>query len=260
MRKKSENALSQLYSLDAESVKCTITNVQTAARDQDCSGILKFASQALITIKDALVTVVDVRIHVLLKQGRFHEAIQDAQSMITHEPTLATGYLRLGDMYRMQGKQQSAIDTELAVGKSKARVDFVARLPIEIVDSIVVLLPAKEKPVYCSVSSTWCNNLAKLATEIQESMTIDDTSKGLSMCITPGVWNGVEDLTFKATNRHVLIRYMHSMSIGDFDAPEDLTATYEDLVLGNLERLAFWDDDTERVFVRGIYPGSLTHL
>ncbi|KAI8143357.1 hypothetical protein BJV82DRAFT_713554 [Fennellomyces sp. T-0311] len=238
MRKKSENALSQLYSLDAESVKCTITNVQTAARDQDCSGILKFASQALITIKDALVTVVDVRIHVLLKQGRFHEAIQDAQSMITHEPTLATGYLRLGDMYRMQGKQQSAIDTydlgiqsasadhphysqmfdnrELAVGKSKARVDFVARLPIEIVDSIVVLLPAKEKPVYCSVSSTWCNNLAKLATEIQESMTIDDTSKGLSMCITPGVWNGVEDLTFKATNRHVLIRYMHSMSIGGF--------------------------------------------
>ena len=122
----------------------------------------------------------------LTREAQFDLALQDAALMTRIVPSSSVGYLRAGNIYQQQGRQRAAVmvyeqgldkvspsqsgyaqlnryrSHALEVEDSK-RIDFISRLPMEIVVlNIVPLLLDPLEPMtldqrypYLSVSTTW---------------------------------------------------------------------------------------------------------
>lgn len=130
-----------------------------------------------------LLTVLNVRARSLAQCGRFEQAMQDANFMMEQAPTLAVGYLCGGWIYAMQGRQQAAIEiytlgldkiqpetdeesyAQLQQGKMTAelqqskRIDFIAKLPFDILPNVVSRFFYNHMPgehvYYLDISRTW---------------------------------------------------------------------------------------------------------
>ncbi|KAI8150433.1 hypothetical protein BJV82DRAFT_573575 [Fennellomyces sp. T-0311] len=228
-------------------------------------------------------TVLEHRAYAFGMQGLLEEAVKDAQNMIALAPAISTGYFQLGNIYRMQGKQLSAIkayDTglkivptshpyhdqmmknrELATERSKSRIDFVARLPVEIVDSIISLLPSEAKSISLTVSSVWRNKILKCS-DTWKTLTCGSEKDDWATALIPHIGTHVEDLTINTTDRRVFLRYLHCMNAGDFDKLKALKLA--DLELKNVNNLAFRGDDSgiiQPLLLRSILSCStLTHV
>ena len=226
------------YNVRADSMSHILKHVEVAVNGQDYSQILQVTSEALLHIHEALVSMLDLRAYVLLMKGKFSEAIKDAEDLISYEPVLATGYLRLGDLYQMQGKQQSAINMydiglrsasvehpdyiriinskELAVQKDEKRIDFLASLPTEIVDDIITLLPTQSRYVYLQVSSIWRSKIFE-CTNIWKKFSCDTIAEDdyLTSAV-PYFAAHVEELTIDTRKRRAFLHYLRTMKNGNF--------------------------------------------
>ncbi|KAI8138293.1 hypothetical protein BJV82DRAFT_299440 [Fennellomyces sp. T-0311] len=232
-----------VYNVDADSVKCALNKVEVAMEHRDYRQVSESALVALDQIQVSFMAMLDLRAYALGMQGKFNEAIKSAQRMITCEPTLATGYLRLGDLYGIQGKQLDAIDAydlglqsasadhadyaqlidgkESAIKRSQTRVDFVARLPIEIVDDTITLLPNKSKFVLLTISSIWRNKIFRCSS-VWKTLSNDTSDDGIASVI-PHIAAHVEDLTIATTDRRVFLRYILGLTGGNFSKIKSLT-------------------------------------
>ncbi|KAI8150411.1 hypothetical protein BJV82DRAFT_587086, partial [Fennellomyces sp. T-0311] len=227
-----------VYNLDTDSAKHAFSKVGIAIDERDYRRAIEFASTTLVKIQESLVmTVLEHRAYALGMEGKFDLAVKDAQDMISYKPTSAVGYLRLGDLYRIQGKQLCAIDTytkglqsvsennpnypqlvednELATKQSNSRVDFIAKLPIEIVDDIVALLPDGSKSTSLGVSSIWRNKIFECSNTWKTLTTGDGADNHLTSIITH-IASHVEDLTINTTDRQVFFRYLIGINAGSF--------------------------------------------
>ncbi|KAI9243285.1 hypothetical protein BDA99DRAFT_334665 [Phascolomyces articulosus] len=136
--------------------------IQNVYRNHNLDQIIDFATDAVNHVQQwELILVLDRRAHVFGIKGLFSKAVQDAEEIIRIAPTQTIGYLRLGRLFSMQGKQHAAIQiyeealtnvekqdnddsayTELVQGKMRAvekneqRLDFISILPLEIVEII----------------------------------------------------------------------------------------------------------------------------
>ncbi|KAI8143349.1 hypothetical protein BJV82DRAFT_668971 [Fennellomyces sp. T-0311] len=225
-------------SFEPDSLVQLFTKVTTAVSRQDYVQITEYTAQAIVRIHESLVAMLNHRVYALSMQGKFEEAIKDAQTLIGYEPTLATGYLRLGEMYQMQGKQQNAIDTynlglqsalenhpdytqmvygkESATKQNEARIDFIAMLPVEIIDNIIALLPAKSTFVWLSVSEVWRARIYRCKSIWKVWRTGNSTNVDWSIATISDIAANVEDLTINTTNYRVFSHYLHSMNDGKF--------------------------------------------
>ncbi|KAI8148498.1 hypothetical protein BJV82DRAFT_663865 [Fennellomyces sp. T-0311] len=236
---KTDGPVFPVYNLDPEPIMHAFSKVGTSIDERDYKQAVEFASLALSKIQELLLVVVlEHRAVALAGQGKFDEAAKDAQEMITYKPTLARGYLRLGEIYCMQGKQLRAIDAydvglqsvseddpdyahmvdgkALAMKRNETRVDFIDGLPIEIVDDIITLLSNNSMPACLTVSSAWRKRIFKCSKAWKALTSGDSREADPITSVIPYIASHVEDLTINTSDRHVFLRYLLGMSTGDF--------------------------------------------
>ncbi|KAG2223532.1 hypothetical protein INT45_000852 [Circinella minor] len=175
-----------LYVLDVNTISTSFTKVGKAIDNLDYKLAANWASASIDQIRRSLLfTVLEHRAYALSKLDKFEAAIKDAKEMISIAPNLSRGYLILCNIYAIQGKQQHIIDLYetalenikdfsspqqqlLTQEKSKAEqqnkkcVDFVTKLPKELLYSIFSHLDQRSKSICCwDVSKKWRNVLLK---------------------------------------------------------------------------------------------------
>ncbi|KAI9275799.1 hypothetical protein BDA99DRAFT_532750 [Phascolomyces articulosus] len=146
-------------------------------------------------LQSQLLILLDIRARAYSLQCQSDTACADAQTMINCVPQLPNGYVRLGNILSMYGRQKEAIricnrglqsiqskssqnddftTTAMscagvkqksiqklkvclneAIFMEKKRVDFFSRLPIECIYNIISLLPMQEKGECILVSEIW---------------------------------------------------------------------------------------------------------
>ncbi|KAI8150000.1 hypothetical protein BJV82DRAFT_6468 [Fennellomyces sp. T-0311] len=181
-----------------------------------------------------LVALLDNRAHALGVQGKFEAAVKVAQQIIVHMPTLSTGYIRIANLYRMQGMQRHAIDAYaaglhsvspddprylhlgdgMAGAKQQAekRIDFVGLLPVEIVEDIVTLLPTEYRLRSLQVSKTWRKKVLECARAWRECNDYDVTDASMIAQVAPHV----KHLTIGTGNEQTWSDYLISIMEGHF--------------------------------------------
>ncbi|KAI8144405.1 hypothetical protein BJV82DRAFT_607229 [Fennellomyces sp. T-0311] len=233
------------YHLDFDSVKNTFSKVRIAIDQCSYGQAVDLASATICQIQQlVLATVLNHRAYARGMQGKFDEAIDDAQRVINYQPTIAMGYLQLGNLYRMQGKQSRAIDTfetglrcvstdnsqytlmiegkEAATKQNETRVDFLAKLPLEIVDDIIALLSQEHKSACVDVSTVWRRNVLRCS-KAWVALTGDDgTGDDPLSNLLPFIAPHVEHLTVNTSSDYVWQRYLFGMRNRKFSKIQSL--------------------------------------
>ncbi|KAI7848911.1 hypothetical protein BDC45DRAFT_521904 [Circinella umbellata] len=200
--------------------------------------------------------------------SQFTQAVKDAREIITYKPTLATGYLRLGSLYQMQGRQKDAIEAyslglqsvsqddpeyaQLVCGKDAAsqqndkRVDFVALLPVEIANRIILKLSYTSKAAGLTVSNTWRKRVLS-CTEAWTTIVTgnDDPADRRVASYVSQLARHVQCLTTNSQDQKLCSKYMLSMRNGQFDKLQwlSLKASVTKLMTQSISAtmtLAFW--------------------
>ncbi|KAI8144353.1 hypothetical protein BJV82DRAFT_607111 [Fennellomyces sp. T-0311] len=171
-------------------------------------------------------------------QGNYDEAETDAQTIISLEPTISLGYQSLGDVYQIQGKQERAIrayelglervsadepkydlmleSKETAAKQNRIGVDFIAKLPVEIVDEIIGFLPQDYKFVCLQVSETWKAKLLTCRRAWRTATVNRIADKAQLMAVIDDIAACVEELTINIDDKQVLNTCLLSMKHGNF--------------------------------------------
>ncbi|KAI8142212.1 hypothetical protein BJV82DRAFT_615974 [Fennellomyces sp. T-0311] len=145
----------------------------------DYDAAIDRSRQALDQLERLKSTVLDTSAEAYAMKGQFRKAVEAAKGMIDCAPTAAVGYLRYGHTLGMQGRHEHAIqvydqgiekvpiDSEqyASLQDQKAashaqldkRVDFLTRLPLDIVQVIIEKLDiVEDKMLAClNVSTHW---------------------------------------------------------------------------------------------------------
>ncbi|KAI9259630.1 hypothetical protein BDA99DRAFT_513757 [Phascolomyces articulosus] len=214
--------------------------VKNAHNDHDYNKMIQFGSAMITSIQQLqLVSVHEYRAFALGMNGKFDAAVEDAETMIKYAPMMPQGYLRLGNLLEMQGKQaralevyQEALDNvstddpcysqfvqgkEMAQEKLDRRFDLFATLPLEIIDKIIVLLPEVERANLFEVSTMWSKRLTncQLAwSELQNQH--DDAANVMVVQALPSIAEHIKNLTISTVTSEVWFRYLDYMNGGHF--------------------------------------------
>ncbi|KAI8139762.1 hypothetical protein BJV82DRAFT_716389 [Fennellomyces sp. T-0311] len=215
----------------------SFNTVKYSVEHKNYARAIKIASETIDRIqKSLMITVFDHRAYSYGMQGQFQLAINDAEKIIARAPDLAVGYLRLGSVYVMQGRQRSAIRTfecglqnvsetssgykqlvrckESALRSSESRVDFVARLPTEIVHDVVMLLPRDNKVSCLNVSRIWRKTLLECKDLWRDLVSADGQTDYQITSVLPNIATHIENLDLCTSNNHIWIRYLRCMRSG----------------------------------------------
>ncbi|KAG2210730.1 hypothetical protein INT45_000349, partial [Circinella minor] len=169
-------------------------------------------------------------------------------------PEWSIGYLRLGNLLYMQGKQSAAIIVyeealkkiskqdpdyqQLVQGKKKAeeenekRVDMITMLPIDLVYDIIQYLPEITKVVACiDVSKEWREKISQ-SQELWDTLSdnfdgCDNESAVLISRLVPHIAYYVNNVTISMENKKVGNTYLQYMEKGHFERIKNLTLTGE---------------------------------
>ncbi|KAI8144354.1 hypothetical protein BJV82DRAFT_607113 [Fennellomyces sp. T-0311] len=217
-----------------------IDEIQRAIVHRDYSRAIEMASTAFESHQQLWPSILDCRAYALAMQGNFGDAVTDAQDIIANEPTIARGYIRLGRIYEMQGKQLDAIDIynvglqsvptrsrdyslikngkATATRRNKRRVDFISRLPVKITDEIITRLPEESK-LLClrGVSPVWSRIFFQCA-KAWRNMIITDASSSVTWCVPRHkITASVENLTLDTFSVGTWKTYMVALRNGRFE-------------------------------------------
>ncbi|KAI8150429.1 hypothetical protein BJV82DRAFT_587168 [Fennellomyces sp. T-0311] len=243
---KTELAPLPTRTFNIDPIQTSFNKVECAIDQHDYRQAVNCASATIQFIQQLLLlSVLDNRAYALGMQGHFDDAVKDAEAMITCKPTLPTGFIRLGNIYRMQGKQRRAIETYeiglesvppddpqyplLQEGKAEAtlqnekRIDFIARLPIEMVDYIMTQLPNESRAICLSISSVWRNKILDCAETWCTLETDDGAGDNEIISTMPHIAHHVQDLTVYTENRRVWLQYLLNMRSGHFRKIKSIT-------------------------------------
>ncbi|KAG2218105.1 hypothetical protein INT45_000028 [Circinella minor] len=190
---------SSLYQFNVDPVISSFSKISKAVDEHDYKNAVEFASFTMNQINQSLLfSVLDYRIHALCKIYNYEAAICDAKHMVSIAPSLPLSYLRLGNLYTIQGKQKEAIKTyetalkncfptlplkndshgtnsiyhrqqeqyqnliqrkNTAIEQYEKRVDFISMLPKELSFSILAQLNKESKSECLETCKKWCEIL-----------------------------------------------------------------------------------------------------
>ncbi|KAI7853087.1 hypothetical protein BDC45DRAFT_512263 [Circinella umbellata] len=239
-----------LYILDVNPVSTSFTKVGKAINNLDYKLAAKWASSSIDLIRRSLLfTVLEHRAYALSKLNKSEAAIQDAKEMISIAPNLSRGYLILCNMYAIQGKQQHVIDvykTALenvkdyssqhqqiliqekikAEQQNKKCVDFITRLPKELLYSIFFHLDQRSKSICCwDVSKKWRIVLLKRSM-VWSTLNINDdvdqaTTRRVSN-ILPHISTHIRTLIINTEDQDTCSRYLVDIYQGCLNSVKSL--------------------------------------
>ncbi|KAI8137596.1 hypothetical protein BJV82DRAFT_718013 [Fennellomyces sp. T-0311] len=234
--------------LDPVPAQNSLSNAKHAIDNCDYDQAVDLASIAIDNIQRLqLLTALDHRAYALGMKSKFDDAVKDAQDMIQHGPAIVTGYLRAGELYAMQGKYAYAISTyekglekvskedpeytrlidakKAAVEKNVRCVDFIACLPVEIGDDIIINLPEKSKAICLAVSRIWRTRIMGCRLAWVDLINDDESADIVIATAVPHIAPYVEDLTITTENLQVWLRYLEYMENGSFSKVGSLEVT-----------------------------------
>ncbi|KAI9246239.1 hypothetical protein BDA99DRAFT_266569 [Phascolomyces articulosus] len=237
-----KNALTfPLYTLNVNPAKSSFFKVSKAIDTHDFDRAIDLATSTIDHIEQSLLfNVLDHRAYSLAINAKFVMATKDIHRMIEIKPTSPIGYRRLGDIYAIQGKQVHAInafelglqrasqeDPEyarlldckyMAIQQSQKRVDFIAKLPLEVLEIIVKLLSKEIKLTCFTVSNTWCKRVVECSPASWQVLTNEDDYQEEEQLINviPRIATYIKDLTINTKNQRVRLKCLHTMRKGRF--------------------------------------------
>ncbi|KAI8142999.1 hypothetical protein BJV82DRAFT_613036 [Fennellomyces sp. T-0311] len=226
-----------------------LDEIQTVIDHRDDGVAIELTSTTIGDFQGPKVaTVLPFRTYTRAIQGNYDDAVKDAQDAITKNPTAALGYLRLGSLYQMQGKQQSAInmyvqglqsvsvddrgytlmleDKAIATKQNEKRVDFITKLPIEVVDQIMILLPLVTKLNCLGVSARWKSKILGCEKtwcylEVTDAVVHDELAAVISTISTQ-----VGSLVIKTKKRQILETLVSRVCAGSFSKVKSLEISF----------------------------------
>ncbi|KAI9259684.1 hypothetical protein BDA99DRAFT_513927 [Phascolomyces articulosus] len=237
-----------ISNIDTTPAKSYFANVKNALSKHNYTETVNLATNAVVNIQQLqLMAVLDHRAYALGMRSKFEAAMEDAKEMITYAPEMAAGYLRLGSLLAMQGKQGMAIEIyqealekvasgdikyeQLVQGKKiaevnkKRRVDFFAALPPELGDEIIMLMEDKDMAICLNVSTTWRRKIANCGLAWVNISNEDDTAHGIIASALPYIARYIEDLIINTDDSEVWFRYLDHMEQGQFKKIESFEMT-----------------------------------
>ena len=190
---------SSLYQFNVDPVISSFSKVSNAIDEHEYKSVVDFASITIDQINRSLLySVLDHRIHALCNMYNYEAAIRDAKHMVSIAPSSPLSYLRLGNLYTIQGKQKEAIKTyetalrnissppplknnsndadiihyqqqeqyqtliqrkKTAMEQYRKRIDFISMLPKELSFSILAQLNKESKSACLETCKKWCEIL-----------------------------------------------------------------------------------------------------
>ncbi|KAI7856187.1 hypothetical protein BDC45DRAFT_534066 [Circinella umbellata] len=187
-----------------------------------------------------LMVLIDTRAYSYAMQGQMDLAIADAHKMISLPSMLPNGYLRKADILKMNGELQEAVQVyddglrrtppeeknkifiqQLKNGLKEARiqnkepVDFISKLPVEIVNTnIMPRLEQSTKKVCSQVSRVWHKKILDHQDRWDNLFVNDDNQETLRVFNTiPSTEYNIKQLTINTESNTIPItcfRYMRN--------------------------------------------------
>ena len=239
------------FRFDPSLPQTSLNNIIKAFANHNQEHIIDLSTKAITYVQQLqLVAFLNLRAHAYGMKGYFDKAVQDAKKIIEYAPEWSIGYLRLGSLLHMQGKQSAAIiiyeealtivspqdpdyeqlaqDKKKAEEKSKRCVDMITMLPIELVHDIFKYLPDTTKVIACiDVSKEWHEKISqssmlwrRLLDDFDEC---DNETATLVARAIPHIAQHVKNLTISMKNKEVGYTYLNYMEKGHFKSIKDLT-------------------------------------
>ncbi|KAG2220224.1 hypothetical protein INT45_002816 [Circinella minor] len=224
-----------------------------AIQQRDFDRLINETTQGInLILNDKLVKLLDQRSYGLGMKAKFELALQDAHYIVKKIPNQAIGYLRMGGLYELQGKQLKAINTydkalttisssgdtgltsqytqvleakKRAVKKQNTFVDFISILPIELTYLVFQQLSQETKSECLTVSSGWRKRLLEYPAAWKELTSNDTLADNSITSALPYIAKNVEVLSINTTNPRVCYRYLENMQNGHFNKLKSLRVT-----------------------------------
>ncbi|KAI7847050.1 hypothetical protein BDC45DRAFT_576259 [Circinella umbellata] len=237
--------------VDPVLVRTSYDSIVTAWANHDYKQITYLSTNSIASIRQCqLVPFLNIRARAYGMEGSFNKAIQDANEIIKYAPESGIGYLRLGNLLHMQGRQSAAIilyeealtkiskqdpdyqqlvkDKKKAEEENKKRVDMITMLPIELVYDIFQHLPETTKAVACmDVSRGWREKISQCQilwrTILDNFDGCDNGSAVLISRVVPHIAHHVKNVTISMENKKVGNTYLGYMRKGHFKRIKNLT-------------------------------------
>ncbi|KAI8148288.1 hypothetical protein BJV82DRAFT_653443 [Fennellomyces sp. T-0311] len=164
--------------IDLKLFQQILGQLDVSLKTRDYNRINNDATAAITQlIESQLYVLSDIRAYARAMQGYYNGAYEDAIQMIDCAPELGAGYVRLGNVYSISGRQLEAIEaydeglekeksdqTQIerlragkaaAIAKNETRIDYLKELPIELANNIIQKLSEGDMSICLSVSSVW---------------------------------------------------------------------------------------------------------
>ncbi|KAG2209686.1 hypothetical protein INT45_002991 [Circinella minor] len=236
-------------------VRTSYDSIIVAYANHNYKQTIDLSTKSIASIQQyQLVSFLNIRACAYGIKGYFNKAIQDAKEIIKYAPEWGIGYLRLGNLLHMQGKQSAAIilyeealtkiskqdpdykqlvqEKKKAEEKNEKHVDIITMLPVELVYDIFQYLPETTKAVACiDVSKGWRKKISQsqvlwktLSDNFDEC---DNESVVLISRLVPHIAHHVKNVTISMENKKVGDTYLEYMEKGHFEKIKNLTLTGE---------------------------------
>ena len=227
------------YKFNLDPAEQSIAEIKPAIDVRDYCKAIESASTAMTMMQQSFfVTVLEHRAYAFEKQGQLDKAVKDTQEMIGYNPLSGRLHLRLGYLYRLQGKHGAAINAyeiglqstgeddpcytqllegkELATTQNEARIDFITKLSTELADRIATLLPLESVSECLTVSNAWRKKMFDCSSIWKTLSSGDDPSDCRITSVIPHIGRHVEELILTSAEHRVIIRYLIGMNTGSF--------------------------------------------
>ena len=224
-----------------------------AIQQRDFDRLINETTQGInLILTDKLVKLFDQRSYGLGMKAQFELALKDADYIVKKVPHEAIGYLRMGGLYELQGKQLKAIYTydralanistsgdigptsqytqvleakKRAVKKQNTFIDFISILPIELTYLIFQQLSQETKSECLTISSGWRKRLLECPVAWKKLTSNDVPADNSITTALPYIAKNVEMLSINTTNPRVCYRYLENMQNGHFIKLKSLRMT-----------------------------------
>ena len=223
--------------------------VKNAYNNRDYDEIIRQATDTIACIQQLeLLSLLEHRTHAFSMKGNFDASAQNAQTMVKYAPTLPQGYLCLGKLLSMQGKQKAAlkvyqeglenVSTEdpaygqllqakkTADEKNNQHFDLVSALPLEVKDEIVTLVTEQERSSLFHVSTIWSQRLEHCQ-KAWKNIYNDHGQDGdiIVSQMLPKIVKHISHLKLTTTMKEVWLKYLEHLENGHFAKLKSLELT-----------------------------------
>ena len=227
------------YKYNLDPAEQAFAEIKPAIDVRDYGKTIESASTAMTRMQQSFfVAVLEHRAYAFEKLGQLDKAVKDTQEMIGYNPLAGRSHLRLGYLFRLQGKHEAAINAydiglqstgeddpcytlllegkELATKQNKVRIDFITKLPTELADIVITLLPMETISECLTVSNAWRKKMFDCSSIWKTLSSGDDTSDCRITSVIPHIGHHVEELILTAAERKIVARYLINMTSGSF--------------------------------------------